>query len=141
MAIFGDSAFGFSAMDVETAIRYKLPLIIVVINNGGIYHGLEELGPLDPSKYPSFALSPNTSYELLSKLAPGSTCGYSVRTPQELDAALEAAIGQKSSLSVINAHIDHRPASEVSTSKQAYSNIGPILDGQYYHFGKALVYS
>ncbi|KAJ9068681.1 hypothetical protein DSO57_1026301 [Entomophthora muscae] len=112
VAIFGDSAFGFSAMDVETAIRYKLPLIIIVINNGGIYHGLDDLSTLDPSKYPSFALSPNTNYELLSKIAPGSTSGYSVRSPAELNTALEKALRHEASLSIINVHIDHRPASQ-----------------------------
>lgn len=114
IAILGDSAFGFSAMDVETAIRYKFPLIIVVINNGGIYHGLDDLSKTDPTKYPSFALSPNTSYDILSKLAPGTTSGYSVKTPAELEVALESAIVNNKSLTIINVHIDHRPASQVN---------------------------
>ena len=37
VAIEGDSAFGFSGMEVETICRYDLPVVIVVFNNGGIY--------------------------------------------------------------------------------------------------------
>ena len=39
VAIEGDSAFGFSGMEVETICRYQLPVITVVFNNGGIYQG------------------------------------------------------------------------------------------------------
>lgn len=37
----GDSAFGFSGMELETMERYKLPVIIVIVNNSGIYGGLD----------------------------------------------------------------------------------------------------
>lgn len=39
VAIEGDSAFGFSGMEIETICRYQLPVAIVVFNNGGIYRG------------------------------------------------------------------------------------------------------
>lgn len=39
IALEGDSAFGFSAMEVETACRYSLPILFIVMNNGGIYGG------------------------------------------------------------------------------------------------------
>lgn len=41
ICVEGDSAFGFSAMEIETMYRYKLPIVIVVVNNGGIYSGLD----------------------------------------------------------------------------------------------------
>ena len=37
VAIEGDSAFGFSAMECEVICRFKLPCVIIVFNNGGIY--------------------------------------------------------------------------------------------------------
>lgn len=37
VAVVGDSAFGFSAMELDTATRYNLPLIIIILNNNGIY--------------------------------------------------------------------------------------------------------
>lgn len=42
VCVEGDSAFGFSGMEIETMVRYKLPIVIVVVNNGGIYGGLEK---------------------------------------------------------------------------------------------------
>jgi hypothetical protein len=35
----GDSAFGFSGMEIETAVRFHLPITVVIINNNGIYAG------------------------------------------------------------------------------------------------------
>ncbi len=42
ICVEGDSAFGFSGMEVETMVRYKLPIIIVIVNNGGIYGGFDQ---------------------------------------------------------------------------------------------------
>jgi oxalyl-CoA decarboxylase len=39
VAVEGDSAFGFSGMEVETICRYDLPIVVVVFNNGGVYRG------------------------------------------------------------------------------------------------------
>ncbi|CAM8992327.1 unnamed protein product [Rhodiola kirilowii] len=39
VAVEGDSGFTFSAMEVETLVRYKLPVIVIVFNNGGVYGG------------------------------------------------------------------------------------------------------
>lgn len=41
LAIEGDSAFGFSGMEVETICRYNLPICVVVFNNNGIYRGTD----------------------------------------------------------------------------------------------------
>ena len=37
VAVMGDSAFGFSALELDTATRYNLPLIVIILNNNGIY--------------------------------------------------------------------------------------------------------
>lgn len=42
ICVEGDSAFGFSAMEIETMFRYRLPIVIIVVNNNGIYSGLDE---------------------------------------------------------------------------------------------------
>src|SRR5437016_11542555 len=36
IAIEGDSAFGFSGMEVETICRYNLPVCVVIFNNNGV---------------------------------------------------------------------------------------------------------
>src|SRR5437660_747108 len=41
LAVEGDSAFGFSGMEVETICRYNLPVCVVVFNNDGIYRGTD----------------------------------------------------------------------------------------------------
>src|SRR5260370_26250134 len=39
VAIEGDSAFGFSGMEIETICRYELPVVTVIFNNNGVYRG------------------------------------------------------------------------------------------------------
>ena len=41
IAIEGDSAFGFSGMEVETICRYNLPVCVIVFNNNGVYRGTD----------------------------------------------------------------------------------------------------
>ena len=50
----GDSAIGFSGMEMETLVRYNLPVKIVVLNNGGIGPGMPEI-----PENPMFNLKPN----------------------------------------------------------------------------------
>ncbi|KAJ1965103.1 hypothetical protein GGI12_000987 [Dipsacomyces acuminosporus] len=102
VAIVGDSAFGFSAMELETAARSHLPLVVIVINNNGIYFGLEQdqYDELEAQgRLPSTALTPDIRYELIAE-AVGAK-GYLVKTPEELGAAVENAL-QFSGLSLIN---------------------------------------
>merc|ERR1712242_394452 len=42
VAVLGDSAFGFSGMELEVVCRLQLPVVIVIINNNGI-------GPMNPA--------------------------------------------------------------------------------------------
>ena len=51
VAIEGDSAFGFDGMEIETICRFKLPITIVIFNNGGIYNDshVDLSGRGDPS--------------------------------------------------------------------------------------------
>src|SRR2546428_1832556 len=39
ISVSGDSAIGFSGMEMETVCRYQLPVKIVVFNNGGMGPG------------------------------------------------------------------------------------------------------
>ena len=53
--ISGDSAIGFSGMEMETLCRYNMPAKIVVMNNGGIGPGMPEI-----PKNPMLNMRPNT---------------------------------------------------------------------------------
>ena len=65
--VMGDSAFGFSALELETAARYHMPLKCIIINNSGIQRGAEEITKEDDAHtiMPS-TLLPGAKYELLS---------------------------------------------------------------------------
>lgn len=104
LCIQGDSAFGFSAMELETVCRTQLPIICIIINNNGIYSGLnahdykESTGNL-----PSTALLTDARYEQVA-VAFGAK-GYCVRTVQELEACMHTVLSL-SEPCVINVMID-----------------------------------
>ncbi|XP_032906593.1 2-hydroxyacyl-CoA lyase 1 [Amblyraja radiata] len=111
ICIEGDSAFGFSGMEVETMCRYNLPIVIIVVNNNGIYSGLDEdswktmaeCG--EPSiVVPPTTLLPNAHYEQVMTAFGGK--GYFVQTPEELRKALVSCLAQEKMPSLINVMID-----------------------------------
>ncbi|CAN2389767.1 fatty acid alpha-oxidation [Pristimantis euphronides] len=111
VCVEGDSAFGFSGMEVETICRYNLPIIIIVVNNNGIYSGFDEdswasmLEAGDPASIaPPVSLKPNAHYEQVMMAFGGK--GYFVRTPQELQQALNSSFSNKNVPSLINVMID-----------------------------------
>ncbi|XP_074840636.1 2-hydroxyacyl-CoA lyase 1 isoform X3 [Carettochelys insculpta] len=111
ICVEGDSAFGFSGMEVETICRYNLPVIIIVVNNNGIYNGLdantwkEILESGEPAALaPPACLLPNSHYEQIMSTFGGK--GYFVQTPEELRSALKASLAEKQVPSLINVMID-----------------------------------
>ncbi|MAI79036.1 MAG: oxalyl-CoA decarboxylase, partial [Deltaproteobacteria bacterium] len=102
ICVEGDSAFGFSGMEVETACRYRLPIVFVIINNNGIGMGFSDL-PEDRFQSPAMAYTIEAGYEKMIEGFGGK--GYSVRTPEELSASLKQALDDCMP-SIINVHID-----------------------------------
>ncbi|ONH67355.1 putative 2-hydroxyacyl-CoA lyase [Cyberlindnera fabianii] len=103
VAIEGDSAFGFSAMEVETAVRAHLPLIVVVMNNSGIYHGVPEtVSYAEFEKLPSTALSKETRYDLLGQSLGAE--GYTASTIDDVKSAFSKALknSEQGKTTVIN---------------------------------------
>lgn len=105
VAIEGDSAFGFSAIEVETAVRSNLPMIIYVMNNSGVYHGVDPslYDQVDEKPLPSTALQLNTKYHDLA-ISLGAE-GYLASTLDEVKNATESAI-KNNKVAVINVIID-----------------------------------
>ncbi len=87
VAVEGDSAFGFSGMEVEVACRYGLPITFIIINNNGIGGGPSKL---DPTRIPPSAYTPNARYERIIEAFGGK--GYFVETPDQLGPALSEAL-------------------------------------------------
>ncbi len=89
VAVEGDSAFGFSGMDFSTACRFKLPLTVVIFNNGGIYNGVGV--PMDKTSDPApTTLDIHARYDKLGEAFGAQT--YYVQTPDELGKALTEAV-------------------------------------------------
>ena len=92
VAIEGDSALGFSGMDFSTICRFKLPVTVVIFNNGGIYNGIGK--PMDNTTDPApTTLDINARYDKLGEAFGAQT--YYVQTPEELDKALKESIASK----------------------------------------------
>ena len=92
VAIEGDSAFGFSGMDFSTICRFKLPVTVVIFNNGGIYNGVGVNMGKDGDPAPT-TLDVRARYDKLADAFGAKS--YYVTTPQELTAALTEAIASK----------------------------------------------
>ncbi|HZQ61408.1 MAG TPA: oxalyl-CoA decarboxylase, partial [Casimicrobiaceae bacterium] len=104
IAVEGDSAFGFSGMELETICRYNLPVCVVIMNNNGVYRGDETnpTGGKDPSP---LVFVKDARYEKLIEAFGG--VGVYARTPEELRKGIEEAIRTKRP-TLINAIIDEK---------------------------------
>ena len=108
LAIEGDSAFGFSGMEVETICRYNLPVCIVIFNNNGIYRGTD----VNPTGGPDVATTvfvKNSRYEKMMEAFGG--VGVRVTTPDELKRAVSEAM-DSGKPTLVNAVIDPAAGSE-----------------------------
>jgi oxalyl-CoA decarboxylase len=108
IAVCGDSAFGFSGMEVETICRYRLPVCVVVFNNNGVYRGTDVNGSGGADPAPTVFVK-DAKYEMLMQAFGG--VGQRATTPAELHRAMsEAVAGGKPTL--INAIIDETAGTE-----------------------------
>ena len=107
IAIEGDSAFGFSGLEVETICRYGLPVCIVVMNNNGVYKGTDK-DPTGRDPAPTVFVK-GARYDKLMEAFGG--VGINATTPAELRKAMEEAIRSKKP-TLINAVIDETAGTE-----------------------------
>lgn len=126
VAIEGDSAFGFSGMDFATVCRFKLPVTVVVFNNGGIYNNIG----VNPSTDPAIEHDPAPTtldiaarYEKMGDVFGAK--GYYVTTPAELSAALTEAIASKAP-AIINVQL--APDAGKESGHIGYLNPTPLID-------------
>ena len=108
LAVEGDSAFGFSGMEVETICRYSLPVCIVVFNNDGIYRGTDTnaAGGSDPA---TTVFVKGSRYDKIAEAFGG--VGVQATTPDELKRAVDAAM-DSGKPTLINAMIDPAAGTE-----------------------------
>ena len=108
IAIEGDSAFGFSGMEVETICRYNLPVCVVVMNNNGVYRGTD-VNPTGGVDVAPTVFVKGARYDMLMEAFGG--VGVHATTPAELRTAMETAIRTRRP-TLINAVIDETAGTE-----------------------------
>ncbi|HEX3710129.1 MAG TPA: oxalyl-CoA decarboxylase [Pseudolabrys sp.] len=107
LCVEGDSAFGFSGMEVETICRYNLPVCIVIFNNDGIYRGTDvNSAGADPA---TTVFVKGARYDKMSEAFGG--VGVNATSPDELKRAVNAAM-DSGKPTLINAVIDPAAGSE-----------------------------
>ncbi len=89
LAVEGDSAFGFSGMEVETICRYKLPICVVIFNNDGIYRGTD-VNPTGGADVAPTVFVRGARYDKMMEAFGG--VGINATTPDELKRAVNAAM-------------------------------------------------
>jgi oxalyl-CoA decarboxylase len=107
LAVEGDSAFGFSGMEVETICRYNLPVCVVVFNNGGIYRGTDVNAAGSDPAITTFVK--DARYDTMIEAFGG--VGVNATTPDELKRAVDAAM-DSGKPTLINAVIDPSAGTE-----------------------------
>lgn len=108
LAIEGDSAFGFSGMEIETICRYNLPICVVVFNNGGIYRGTD-VNPSGGLDVATTVFVKNARYDKMIEAFGG--IGVNVLSPDELAQEINRAL-DSGNPTLINAVIDEASGTE-----------------------------
>lgn len=125
----GDSAFGFSALELETLSRHSMPVLIFVLNNSGVYHG----DTADPSSWSrlqtntlrgnyseglrSTSLGWEVGYEKLAEACGG--VGFLVRDTEELEAATREGWREEGRVVVVNVVVESGVGRRVEFGWQA----------------------
>ena len=84
ISVSGDSAIGFSGMEMETVCRYQLPVKIVVFNNGGIGPGHAEHPDNPLQNMRPNALIYGARYDKMMEAFGGK--GFFIEDPKDLKA-------------------------------------------------------
>jgi len=107
LAVEGDSAFGFSGMEVETICRYDLPVCVVIFNNNGIYRGTDvNTVSSDPA---TTVFVKGARYDKMMEAFGG--VGVNATSPDDLKRAVNAALDSRKP-TLVNAVIDPAAGSE-----------------------------
>jgi oxalyl-CoA decarboxylase len=107
LCVEGDSAFGFSGMEIETICRYKLPVCVVVFNNDGIYRGTDVNSASDDPATTVFVKG--ARYDKMIEAFGG--VGVNATSPDELRRAVNEAM-DSGKPTLINAVLDPGAGSE-----------------------------
>ena len=109
VSVNGDCAFGFNAMEMETAVRCQLPIVFIINNNSGIVGGSLEAHMGLPEGYEErvATYTPDIRYDRILEAFGGHT--ENVTEPSEINAALQRALQatQEGKVACVNVISDH----------------------------------
>ena len=108
LVVAGDSAFGFSGMELETICRYDLPVCTVVFNNNGVYRGTDVNASGGKDVAPTVFVK-GARYDKMIEAFGG--IGYNATTPEELEKAIIESF-KSGKPTLINAVIDETAGTE-----------------------------
>ncbi|MFZ9134569.1 MAG: oxalyl-CoA decarboxylase [Candidatus Puniceispirillaceae bacterium] len=108
LAVEGDSAFGFSGMEIETICRYNLPVCVVVFYNKGIYRGTDTNTTGGEDVAPTVFVK-DARYDQM--MAAFGGVGVYATTPDELTRAVNEAM-DSGKPTLVNAVIDENAGTE-----------------------------
>ena len=114
--IQGDGSFGFNGMDYETALRFKLPMVVVVGNDAAWGQiRLPQIQLFGPEKSPATQLAP-TRYDKVVEALGGY--GEHVTQPAQIRPALERALASET-VACVNVILD--PEAPAASGAQGYA--------------------
>lgn len=149
VAIEGDSAFGFSGMEVETMARFNMDVLIFVMNNSGLYRGDTDSAEkyaerqrntvagntTEGQGLSGWSLGYQTAYHKIAEMVGG--IGIEARTPEELREATEKGFEARVPV-VINVIIDSQSDLPMVSSvfwyllSSLFHERGPVGSDQIY---------
>jgi indolepyruvate decarboxylase len=98
IVLVGDGAFQMTCMELSTAVRHGFNPIVIVLNNKGYTtERFLQDGPFNDIL--------NWNYHRMPDLL-GGGWGFEVRTEGQLDQALNAALANKGTFSILNVHLE-----------------------------------
>jgi acetolactate synthase-1/2/3 large subunit len=113
----GDGALGFSVMEIETAVRYRIPVVIVVANDAAygveVYYQQKWFGP---DRLVGTELT-NTRWDLLAESIGGH--GEYVNAPEQLRPALERAF-TSGKPACVNVMVQRTPSPQTEIFSRIY---------------------
>ena len=102
--IAGDGSFRMNCTELATAVEYKLPIIVAILNNRvlGMVRQWQEL--FYDGRYSSTTIDRGTDFVALAEAF--GAVGINVTKPEEVDAALSRALASEDKPVLINFEID-----------------------------------
>ena len=90
IVVTGDMAFGISAMEMETAVRHKIPIIVIIVNNDGGCATEVHRNLYPPDHEPVTTFQPRLAYEKIMEACGGYA--ESIDQPEQVQPALRRAV-------------------------------------------------